>query len=124
MVVLIVSEYEVLIEDMFAERALQCGDPHVAQYVKSTIAKKFRSPDLGKITSILGQFGGDYRKTFSETILDTEYHAAWDNIMTARHAVVHKNGTLNVTFNELVNSYPKTQFVLFKLRETLGLENK
>jgi len=121
LVVLIVSEYEVLIENLFAERAMLCGDDQVSQFVKSTIAKSFRSPDLNKITGTLGKFSDDYRKTFSTTILNTEYHAAWDNIMTARHAVVHKNGTLNVTFDELINSYPKTKFVIFKLREILGL---
>ena len=59
LVLLIVSEYEVLIENMFAERVMRCGDIHVAQYIKVNIARRFRSPDLNKITETLGQFGQD-----------------------------------------------------------------
>jgi len=41
LVVLIVSEYEELIEKMFAERADRSGDTRLAQYVRATIARKF-----------------------------------------------------------------------------------
>ncbi len=121
LVVMIVSEYEELIERMFAERADRCGDKCLAQYVRATIAKKFRSPDLNKITEVLGQFGGDFKRSFSSVILDTEHHAAWDNIMKARHAVVHKGGALNITLGELLSTYPKTKVVLDELKKTLQM---
>jgi len=121
LLVLIVSEYEELIEKMFVERAGRSGDMHLAQYVRRTIARKFRSPDLTKITETLGQFGEDYRLHFSDIILNTENHAAWDNIMRGRHAVVHKSGSLNITFRELLSTYPKTKEVLSALRGTLGV---
>ncbi len=121
LILLIVSEYEIAIEEMFVQRALRCGDSHIIQYVKSNLARKFRSPDLKKITETLGQFGGDYRESFSKVIINTENHAAWDNIMTARHAIVHKNGSLNITLVELVETYPKTKVVLDVLRNILGL---
>jgi hypothetical protein len=121
LVVLIVSEYEELIERMFAERADRSGDKRLAQYVRATIAKGFRSPDLSKITKTLGQFGADYKESFSNVILDTEQHAAWDNIMKARHAVVHKSGTLNITLAELLLTYPRTKVVLAELKKTLQI---
>jgi hypothetical protein len=121
LVVLIVSEYEGLIEEMIAKRVSQCGDVYVIQYIKNNLSRKFRSPDLGKITEVLGQFGGDYKKLFSDQVLNTEYHAAWDNIMTARHAIVHKNSNLNLTLDELTKSYPKTKFILERLKDTLGI---
>ncbi len=121
LVVLIVSEYEELIERMFAERADRSGDKRLAQYVRATIARKFRSPDLKKITEALGQFGADYRQAFSDVILDTEHQAAWDNIMKARHAVVHKGGTLNITLAELLATYPKTKIVIAELKKTLQM---
>lgn len=121
LIILIVSEYEELIERMFVDRATLCGDAHVACYVRTTISRRFRSPDLKKITETLDQFGRDYRKDFSDRILDTEYHAAWDNIMRARHAVVHKTGTLNITFSELLTTYPKTKTVISELKNTLGI---
>ena len=121
MVVLIVSEYEELVERLFVDRAAMCGDTHVASYVRTAIARKFRSPDLGKITEVLGYFGNDYKQTFSSKILNTEYHAAWDNIMRARHAVVHKTGPASLTFDELDRSYIKTKTVLSELKNTLGV---
>ena len=121
LVLLIISEYEELIERLFAERAILCGDSHITQYVKSSISQKFRSPDLGKITEILGKFGGTYKDNFSKAILETEYHSAWDSIMRARHAIVHKRGPINITFNELLSSYVKTTTVIDELKRTLGI---
>jgi hypothetical protein len=120
-ILLIVSEYEQLIESLFIQRAHSCGDPYVANYIKSTIDQKFRSPDLGKITEILGKFGEDYKKTFSKKVLNTESHTAWDNIMRARHAIVHKKGILNMTLHELSFAYPKTIQVISELKSVLGL---
>jgi hypothetical protein len=116
-----VSEYEELIERVFVERAHLCGDTYVANFVKEMVARRFRSPDMGKITEMLGRFGANYRQDFSTRILTTEYHAAWDNIMQARHAVVHKSGSLNITFRELLQTYAKTKVVLAELRSILGL---
>ena len=121
LVLLIISEYEELIEKLFAERAALCRDPHISQYVRSSIAQKFRSPDLGKITEILGKFGGNYKDNFSKAILNTEYHYAWDNIMRARHAVVHKRGPINITFGELSLSYIRTKTIINELKKTLGI---
>jgi hypothetical protein len=121
LIILIVSEYEIAIEELFIERAGRCGDSHVIQYVKSNLARKFRSPDLGKINEVLGQFGRDYRASFTTLVINTEYHAAWDNIMTARHAIVHKNGSLNITLGELIETYPKTKVVFDHLKAVLGL---
>ncbi len=121
LVILIISEYEELIERMFAQRADHCGDSHVARYVRTTISRKFRSPDLSKVTEILAQFGNDYKQQFSNAILNTEHHAAWDNIMRARHAVVHKSGILNITFGELLTTYTKTKVVLAELKNTLSI---
>lgn len=121
LVLLIISEYEELIEKLFAERAAICGDSHISQYVQSSVAQKFRSPDLSKITEILGKFGGNYRNNFSKAILNTEYHHAWDNIMQARHAVVHKRGPINITFGELSLSYKRTKTIITELKKTLGI---
>ncbi|MGA2070794.1 MAG: HEPN domain-containing protein [Sedimentisphaerales bacterium] len=119
LVVLIVSEYEERIENTFIKRAEQCGDNAVSTYIRNILAEKFRSPDIGKITETLGRFGGTFKESFSKTVLNTESHAAWDNIMRARHAVVHKKGTLNLTLRELEGDYPKTKYVISQLEAVL-----
>ena len=110
-----------LIANIFISRADQCGDNHVPNYVKTNLMRKFRSPDLGKITETLGQFGNDYRQDFSNKVLNTDNHAAWDNVIQARQAIVHKSGTLNITLSELIATYPKTKTVLAELKKTLGV---
>ena len=50
-------------------------------------------------------------------------HAAWDNIMRARHAVVHKQGSMNLTLREFRDAYPKIQDVTGRLLDVLGLED-
>ncbi len=121
LILLIVSEYEELIEKIFSERAELCGDVYVASYVKKAISQKFRSPDLGKITETLGRFGTDYKQLFSDRIINSAAHAAWDNIMQARHALVHKKSSLNITFDELFLTYPKTKIVIDELKTVLGI---
>ena len=121
LVVLIVSEYETLIEDYFVKRADQCGDTHVANYIRKTMHERFRSPDIGKITKTLGEFSSDYKKKFTDLIMNSPEHAAWDNLMQARHAVVHKKGSLNLTFRELSESYPKTKKILEEVCNAIGV---
>lgn len=120
-VLTIISDYEEYIEETFSRRAEQSGDWHVASYVRSQVTERFRSPDLGKITETLGKFGQDYRDQFSTRVLNTEAHASWDNIMTARHAIVHKRGIMNLTLRELRDAYEKSRKVLEALVATLGL---
>ena len=83
LVLLIVSEYEEMIEATFVRRAEQCRDVALVNYVRAMVARRFRSPDIGKITETLGYFGGDYKKRFSEAVLNKTAQAAWYNIMQA-----------------------------------------
>ena len=76
---------------------------------------------FGKPTEDKRLIGDDYKQNFSTAILNTEHHAAWDNIMRARHAVVHKGGTFNITFGELLTTYPKTKVVLAVLKSALDM---
>jgi hypothetical protein len=52
-VVMVVSEYEQILEDLFTKRVLRTGDAEVCNYVRSAVARYFRSPDLSKIRDIL-----------------------------------------------------------------------
>lgn len=121
LIVLIVSEYEEYLELLFSRRAEMCGDAHAASYIKKTLSQKFRSPDLSKIHQTLNQFDGTYRVSFTENIENSPEHAAWDSLMKARHAVVHKKGNLNLTFRELIQKYPLTKKVIANVAIVLGV---
>lgn len=123
LVVLIVSEYEEYIESVFSKRADLCGDEHAANYIKKTLSQKFRSPDLSKINETLNRFDGTYKVSFLDNIENSPEHAAWDSLMKARHAVVHKKGSLNLTFGELCQKYPLTKVVISNIENVLGVSS-
>lgn len=121
LIVLIVSEYEDYLESLFSRRAEMCGDDHAASYIKKNLSQKFRSPDISKITETLNQFDATYRTSFLVNIQNSPEHAAWDSLMKARHAVVHKKGNLNLTFGELKLKYPLTKKVIANVATVLGV---
>jgi hypothetical protein len=120
LVVLIVSEYEEYLELLFVRRAESCGDSHAANYIKKTLSQKFRSPDLSKINETLGRFDAAVRDAFKSTVENSPHHAAWDSIMKARHAVVHKKGSLNLTFRELEANYLLTKQIVVEVEAVLS----
>jgi len=121
LVVLIISEYEEHLESLFVKRADQCGDNHASNYIKITLSQKFRSPDLAKINETLSRFDSTYKNAFQKEIENSASHAAWDSLMKARHAVVHKRGSLNLTFRELKENYPLTKEIIRSVETVLGV---
>jgi hypothetical protein len=123
LVVLIVSEYEEHLESIFSKRAEICGDMYVANYIKNALSRHFRSPDLSKINSTLQRFDNTYNNAFRGAVENSAEHAAWDSILKARHAVVHKKGSLNLTFDELCQKYFLTKVVIQNLETVLGVDS-
>lgn len=121
LVVLIISEYEEHLEHIFSRKADLCGDRHASNYIKSVLSQKFRSPDLSKISETLSRFDMIYKSAFESNILNSPEHAAWDSLMKARHAVVHKKGNLNLTFLELCRNYILTKSVISNIENMLSV---
>lgn len=123
LVLLIVSEYEEHLESVFVRRAEQCGDQHATNYIKKMLSRKFRSPDLGKINDTLSTFDNSYKKSFFGAVENSPEHAAWDSLLKARHAVVHKRGSLNLTFGELKEKYVLTKQIIAGVETALGVNS-
>lgn len=121
LVVLIVSEYEEYLEELFIKRAEQCGDIHATNFIRATLSQKFRSPDLSKINETLNRFDSSCKKSFQGSVENSPAHAAWDSLMKARHAVVHKKGSLNLTFHELVSNYQLTKEIILNVENSLSV---
>ena len=119
MTLLIVSEYEGFIEELFGKRGDRCGDIHVARYVRSQLKRRFRSPDLAKVNDVLSCFGDGYRRDFFTDLENTPEHSAWDNLIQARHNIVHGGGNSSLTFRELTESYQRTKSIPDRLVQTL-----
>lgn len=122
LVVLIVSEYEEYLEELFIKRAESCGDNYASNYIKITLSQKFRSPDMSKINETLSRFDVSYKVDFMGRVENSPHHAAWDSLLKARHAVVHKKGSLKLTFGELRGIYLMTKEVIDHVRLSLGVE--
>ena len=120
-VLLIVSLYEVHLAEKFAERARRSGDRHLANFVARQLERRFRSPDIGNISQALGDFGGDYRDRFMDRIRDTPAHASWDNLIRARHTIVHGGKPTTMTLRDLEKAYRFTREVLVALYASLEL---
>jgi hypothetical protein len=121
LILLIVSEYEEHLESIFVKRAELCGDLYATNYIKKTLSQKFRSPDLSKINDTLKRFDTTYKESFLSDVENSPNHAAWDSLLKARHAVVHKKGSLNLTFLELKSNYPLTKKIIENVELTLGV---
>lgn len=124
LVLLIVSEYEIIIEKIFYLRARECKDTILANFVKTQINNKFRSPDISKITNILKMFDDHLSNVFLQTINNTPAHAKWDNLLRARHHIVHRQGNLNLSYEELISSYEMTKKIILELASILNVDTK
>ncbi len=113
-------EMQEYLESIFLKRAELCGDIYVCNFVKTMLSQKFRSPDLGKVNETLKRFNEGYKTSFFKEIENSPEHAAWDSMMKARHAVVHKKGQLNMTYHELKTAYPLTRKVIQQLEKILN----
>ena len=118
----IVAEFEGASRTAFCERAEQCGDPPVAAFVEKALRRRFWSPELSKLAETLGEFGPAYREAFMRRVENTRAHASWDNLIRARHEVVHKRGVPNLTLREVRGSYEEAKTVLLELRSALTLK--
>jgi|GEM_PF-1141232 len=119
LVMIIVSEYESYIESIFATRIESCKDAGVINIAKKHLDRRFRSPDLKKINEILGLFGETIKDAFISSTNIDGINASWDNIMKARHAIVHKQGTLQLSYEDAKSEYFKTKKVISGICEAL-----
>ena len=87
------------------------------------LSQKFRSPDIKKINETLNTFDSSYKQSFLGAVENSPEHAAWDSLLRARHAVVHKKGNLNLTLRELKEKYPLTKQIISSVEATLGVNS-
>lgn len=118
-IMVIVSEYEAYIESAFVRRVELCGDGEVINLGKRSYARTFRSPDLSKINTELSVLNDGLKEQFINTVNTDGINVAWDNIMKARHAIVHKQGSLQLSFEDVKQEFIKTKKVIEVLENVL-----
>ena len=122
-ILMIISEYEIYLEEVFVLRAAKANNEHLHNFMKWYCDKRFRSPDLGKIRAILKSFGGTYDGDFWKVVeqKQPQFKASWDNLMTARHAIVHGVGVVNLTWRDMETAYSNSRIVIGEIVKAIGL---
>lgn len=122
LIMLIISEYELHFENLFNQRASRCGDSYVCNYIKKSLSRNFRSPDLGKINETLQRFDTSYQETLiAYQNNNPQVKSAWDSLMRARHYIVHKQGNLQITFTDLKQYYTLSKAMIDTVEQILGI---
>jgi len=97
------AEYEQHIEALLCKRAERSGDGDVPLFVKNTVDKIVRSPNIGAIAGALGHFGDQCKADFQALITNTPAHGAYDGIVNNRQLLAHMTGH-QMTFPNLEKS--------------------
>jgi hypothetical protein len=114
------AEYELRIEALLCKRAERSGDGDVHSFVKNTIDKIVRSPNIGAIAGALGHFGSQCKTDFQALVTNTPAHAAYDGIVNNRQLLAHLTGH-QMTFPNLEKSLQDTTDVFDAIGIALGL---
>lgn len=123
LLVYICGAYEIEIKKMIVRRAGKSGDNEIESFIKNTI-KTFRSLRIPEIRdNLLGRFCDKYKLSFDSKVLGTESETRFTNIITNRHLIAH-GGNVNITFDELEDSYTKAETVLDAIEEALELNGE
>jgi len=120
LIVHICAAYEIEIKKMVKQRAAKAGDKELESFVNNTI-RTFRSLKITDIRGNLGKFSDGCLSIFDSKIKGTEAEVRYSNIVINRHAFAH-GSDINVTFDELLDSYSKAGAVLTAIREALGID--
>lgn len=122
LLVRICAEFETRIATLVQRRCARSQDEHVKQFAfwgAAVVAKNF---NVGDISGMLGKFGADYQKAFSDAVLNKDCHRAWDNIYTNRLTVAHGNGAVMLTLGDLRTAYSDSLVVIDVLVRALCLK--
>lgn len=124
LIVLIVAEYEVLLEKIIVKRMTRINDPHVVSFSRKAIDMLLRSPRFTEVTGMLGHFGGQYQQAFRDSTKSIpDAVAYYGNILVNRHAFCHE-AKVNMTFTELETWFSESKKIFQALADSVGLTSE
>jgi hypothetical protein len=93
--VLTVGLLEDCIEYLVNQRASKTNDNEVKNYVRLVLHQRFKNPDYGAISGLLGEFSQEYKKAFADKITHngreaTALQAMLDNKNSLAHEGIDK----------------------------------
>src|SRR5205085_1522766 len=97
LLVRICAEYEARIAILVQRRCARINDIYLLNFAHWGAKVATKNFNISDISGMLGKFGADYQKAFSDAVSNQDCHRAWDNIYTNRITVAHGNGGVNLT---------------------------
>lgn len=120
LLVVIHSEFEQHILALVRSRCLVASDPRLSSFIQYATGRIVKTIALSDLTGTLNAFHADCKRNFSDAVLDTEYHIAYDNIETNRQLIAHSS-SINMTFDDVVAGYRRSLAVLDAFERALML---
>jgi len=119
LLVLICGAYEKLVRQIVVDRAKRSNDPVLVSFVENTM-RNYRSLLISDIKGkLLARLSAKHAKDFDAMIKNTEGALRYDTIISNRHSTAH-GGTVNLTFDELVEAYKKAGSVIASLSNVVN----
>lgn len=87
--VLISGVVEDCVEHLVVRRASNTNDPHVEEFVRSSIDRQFRNPRSNDIAGVLGRFSKAYQDSYANSV-SMEAREALGSIVSNRMSLAHQ----------------------------------
>lgn len=113
----ICAEYEKEIKRIIVNRTELTGDMELASFMKQKGDVRDLSTSALK-GNILKPFSQKYGDLFDKMVAGTEYETRYNNIITNRNKAAH-GGIVNMTFEELIQSYPLAKRIMDSMSKIL-----
>jgi len=120
--VLILGVLEDCVEHLVAQRVDKAGDNEIRNYVVKVIDERFRNPDWGSISGLLGEFSQEYKAAFTDRISHDSIEAnALRDVINNKNSLAHAGTSkLNLTVTDVDGYYRRVVPILEALEQILA----
>jgi len=116
LVVFICGIYEEVIENIINERIDKHNNIEISNYIKGSLYKTFRNPDIKNIKGLLGQFNQDWKSEIGK--LPQSAQTAIDNIVNDKNSLAHGNDVI-LTLQDTIQYFDDSMVVINKIDNML-----
>lgn len=116
LVVFICGIYEEVIENIVNERINKYKSIEISNYIKSSLDKTFRNPDIQNIKSLLGKFKEDWKLEIDNMSQNSQI--AINNIVNYKNSLAHGND-VSITLKDIIQYYADSVTVINKIDDML-----
>jgi hypothetical protein len=107
------------VESIIRSRSERIADTEAANYVRVTLENVKRGLKIGELAGLVGRFSESAKEQFSQVVVNTESHAAWDSLLNDRHASAHGEGA-KLSIADFASAFDGALVVLEALATSLG----